>query len=153
MSKYENQNPYRESDWESDRGTNHWYDEHGEFHRDGDLPAVSHPSGWVAYYNHGLLHREGGKPAVIYQDGCVEYWVYGEQVEQVVDMVNHPPHYGSDNGIECIEAIRAALGKEGFIAFCRGNAIKYTWREKADSMEDRKKAIWYLTKANEENLK
>ena len=28
------------------------------------------------------------------------------------DMVNHPPHYQSDNGIECIDAIRAALGRE-----------------------------------------
>ena len=65
------------------------------------------------------------------------------------DMVNHPPHYQGD-GIECIDAIRAALGKEGFIAYCRGNALKYTWREKADSVEDRNKAIWYLTRANEE---
>ena len=67
-----------------------------------------------------------------------------------VDMVNHPKHYQSDNGIECIDAIRAALGKEGFIAYCRGNAIKYSWREKLDSVEDRQKAIWYLNKANEE---
>ena len=65
------------------------------------------------------------------------------------DMVNHPPHYQGD-GIECIDAIRAALGKEGFIAYCRGNALKYIWREKADSVEDRNKAIWYLTRANEE---
>ena len=46
MSDFENQDPYREADWESERGTKHWYDAHGEFHRDGDLPAVSHHSGW-----------------------------------------------------------------------------------------------------------
>ena len=68
-------------------------------------------------------------------------------------MVNSPPHYQSTTGIECIEAIRAALGEEGFKAYCRGNAIKYIWREKADSIEDRKKAIWYLNKANEEKGK
>ena len=80
MSDFENQDPYREADWESERGTKHWYDEHGECHRDGDLPAVSHHSGWVAHYKHGLLHREGGNPAVISQDGCVEYWVDGVEV-------------------------------------------------------------------------
>ena len=38
------------------------------------------------------------------------------------DYVNNPPHYTHGN-IECIDAIRAALGKEGFMAFCRGNSI------------------------------
>jgi len=71
-------------------------------------------------------------------------------VNKKADMVNHPPHYQGD-GIECIDAIRAALGKEGFVAYCRGNAIKYTWREKADSAEDRNKAIWYLNRANKED--
>jgi len=69
------------------------------------------------------------------------------------DMVNHPPHYQSDNGIECIDAIRAALGKEGFIAYCRGNAMKYIWRDKSDNVEDWKKAAWYLNKAAEEASK
>lgn len=66
------------------------------------------------------------------------------------DMVNHPPHYQSDNGIECIDAIRAALGREGFIAYCRGNAIKYLWRDKVNNVEDRSKAIWYINRANAE---
>jgi len=68
----------------------------------------------------------------------------------VPDMVNHPPHYQSDNGIECIDAIRAALGREGFIAYCRGNAIKYLWRDKVNNVEDRNKAIWYINRANVE---
>lgn len=68
------------------------------------------------------------------------------------DMVNHPPHYQSDNGIECIDAIRAALGREGFIAYCRGNAIKYLWRDKANNVEDRNKAIWYINRANAEEI-
>ena len=61
-----------------------------------------------------------------------------------VDMVNHPPHYQSDNGIECIDAIQAALGIDGFKAYCRGNAMKYIWREKYDPKQDAEKAIWYL---------
>lgn len=66
------------------------------------------------------------------------------------DMVNHPPHYQSDNGVECIDAIRAALGRDGFIAYCRGNAIKYLWRDKVNNVEDRNKAAWYINRANAE---
>ena len=65
------------------------------------------------------------------------------------DMINHPPHYQSDNGIECIDAIRAALGKEGFIAYCRGNIIKYQWRLKANPAEDQGKSVWYANRARE----
>lgn len=64
------------------------------------------------------------------------------------DMVNSPPHYQSENGIECIEAIVAALGKEGAISYCRGNVIKYSWRIKNPN-EDMAKAAWYSNKANE----
>jgi hypothetical protein len=60
------------------------------------------------------------------------------------DMVNSPSHYNQSN-IECIDAIRAALGEEGFIFYCRGNNIKYNWRagHKVDTKEDLKKAAWY----------
>ncbi|MCK2086955.1 DUF3310 domain-containing protein [Thauera aromatica] len=60
------------------------------------------------------------------------------------DMVNHPPHY--QGKVECIEAIEAALGGEGFAAYCRGNAIKYTFRagRKGDAAVDLAKARWYL---------
>lgn len=61
------------------------------------------------------------------------------------DLVNHPPHYAGEGGIECIDAIRAALGREQFIGFLRGQVIKYTWRTgKKDSAEqDAKKCAWY----------
>lgn len=67
----------------------------------------------------------------------------------VADPVNHPEHYQSDGGIECIDAIRAALGLEGFVSHCRGTAIKYAWRagKKAEHAEDLRKAAWYLTRA------
>ena len=68
----------------------------------------------------------------------------------MVDMVNHPPHYQSDSGIECIDAIRAALGSAGFIAYCRGNAMKYVWREKINAAEDLRKAAFYLDRAARE---
>lgn len=63
-----------------------------------------------------------------------------------IDMVNQPPHYTA-GGIECIDAIRAALTPEEFRGFCKGNAIKYSWREKLKGGdEDLKKAAWYLAK-------
>ena len=59
-----------------------------------------------------------------------------------VDSVNHPPHYTAGD-IECIDAIRAALGREGFVAYCRGSAIKYLWRcEHKGGTEDMHKAEW-----------
>lgn len=67
------------------------------------------------------------------------------------DMVNSPPHYQSDTGVECIDAIRAALGPEGFRAYLRGTSMKYLWREKWDVEEDAKKTAWYVNKLVEQN--
>ena len=62
------------------------------------------------------------------------------------DMVNSPPHYNK-HGIECITAIEAALTKEEFRGYIKGNVLKYTWRERYKSkLEDLKKAVWYLNK-------
>ena len=47
----------------------------------------------------------------------------------MADNVQHPEHYTS-GGIECIDAIRAALTPEEFRGYCKGNMIKYTWRER-----------------------
>jgi len=60
------------------------------------------------------------------------------------DMVNSPPHYTAGS-IECIDAIRAALGREGFVAYCKGQVIKYNWRAglKGSAVEDAQKAAWY----------
>ena len=63
-----------------------------------------------------------------------------------VDMVNSPPHY-THGDIECIDAIRAALGPEGFAAFCRGNVLKYNFRcDHKGGLQDGEKAAWYLDK-------
>lgn len=62
----------------------------------------------------------------------------------MADQINHPPHY-NQGGIECIDAIEAALGREGFIAFLRGQVIKYQWRlgHKGDAEVEAAKANWY----------
>ena len=66
------------------------------------------------------------------------------------DMVNSPPHYQGD-GIECIDAIRAALTPEEFRGYCKGNGLKYVWREKhKGGDQDLAKAAWYLNKLNQE---
>lgn len=66
-----------------------------------------------------------------------------------MDNVSHPSHYNS-GGIECIEAIKAALGDK-YIGFLVGNVIKYCWRyEHKNGVEDLKKAAFYLDRAIEE---
>lgn len=63
------------------------------------------------------------------------------------DMVNRPPHY-TQGGIECIDAIRSALTPEEFRGFCKGNAMKYIWRERhKGGDEDLHKGGWYLVAA------
>ena len=61
------------------------------------------------------------------------------------DMVNSPSHYNFA-GVECIDAIRAATGEEGFSYYLQGNIMKYLWRYKyKNGLEDLKKAEWYLS--------
>lgn len=65
-------------------------------------------------------------------------------------MVNHPPHY-TDGGIEVIDFIKAKN-----LDFCLGNAVKYISRagkkndavltDKAKTIQDLEKAIWYCKK-------
>jgi len=56
------------------------------------------------------------------------------------DNINHPKHYISHpSGIECITIVER-------MSFNVGNAMKYLWRadEKGASIEDLKKAKWYI---------
>lgn len=68
----------------------------------------------------------------------------------MADMVNHPPHYKSESGLESIDVIEAfGLG------FHLGNAVKYILRceKKGAAVEDLKKARWYLDREIERRSK
>ena len=68
------------------------------------------------------------------------------ETKQALDLVNSPPHYNQGD-IECIDAIHAALGTEGFLAYCRGNILKYNWRaDHKGGIDDLEKSRWYLNK-------
>jgi hypothetical protein len=66
------------------------------------------------------------------------------------DPVNHPSHY-TQGGIECIDAIEAALTPEEFIGFLKGQVFKYTWRlgHKDRASQDQAKALWYGNRLRE----
>jgi hypothetical protein len=65
----------------------------------------------------------------------------------VHDAVNRPSHY-TQGAVECIDAIKSALGEQGFVDYCIGNSIKYLfrWRHKG-GLEDLRKAQWYVSEA------
>lgn len=67
--------------------------------------------------------------------------------DPVHDPVHNPSHYTSGS-VECIDAIRSALGDYHFAAYCRGQAIKYLWRadKKENYRQDAEKAMWYIRK-------
>jgi len=73
-----------------------------------------------------------------------------KQIDNIVDMVNSPPHY-NQTGIECIDAISAATDS-GFKYYLQGNIMKYLWRfdYKNKPVEDLEKAKWYLDRLIEE---
>jgi len=59
------------------------------------------------------------------------------------DLVNHPPHYVTESGIEAINVMESyGLGLH------LGNAMKYLLRagRKGDKVEDLRKADWYLAR-------
>lgn len=62
------------------------------------------------------------------------------------DMVNHPPHYKSKNGLETIDVIEAFTEDlNGIEAVCTANALKYIcrWKNK-NGKQDLEKAVWYI---------
>ena len=84
-----------------------------------------------------------------------EYVKMAKDIQSIVieqeDMVNSPNHYTSGS-IECIDGIEASMSAEAFKGYCKGAALKYLWRyeRKDKSLEDLKKAQWYLNKLIEE---
>lgn len=66
------------------------------------------------------------------------------------DPVNHPKHYTSSGGIECIDAIESCLStyKNPTHGWLVGQVIKYLWRAplKGNYREDICKAQFYLNR-------
>lgn len=69
----------------------------------------------------------------------------------MTDMVNNPPHYQLNNGMEVIDIIEAALTEEEFRGYLKGNDLKYIYREpyKGNSEQDVAKSIWYAERYKE----
>lgn len=69
-----------------------------------------------------------------------------------VDVVNHPKHYKLPSGRESIEVMKEILTDEEFRGWCKGNALKYIFREgkKDDAVQDIKKAGKFLEFLTEE---
>ena len=69
-----------------------------------------------------------------------------DDVNPKPDMVNNPPHYQSETGLEVIDVIEAfTFDLKGIEATDTGNAIKYIcrWKNK-NGVQDLKKAQWYI---------
>lgn len=63
------------------------------------------------------------------------------------EMVNHPDHYQTKTGIECIDVMGAATEElSGIDAVDTAQVIKYMWRwkKKEKPLQDLNKAKWYL---------
>ena len=69
--------------------------------------------------------------------------------ERKNDPVNNPKHYADGCSVECIDMMQTAIGWDGVIYFCLGNAYKYLWRHqlKNNPEEDLAKAQWYIDRA------
>ena len=57
--------------------------QNGELHRDGDKPAYIDANGNLQWWQNGQTHRICG-PAVIWADGTLEWWINGEEITQEV---------------------------------------------------------------------
>lgn len=79
-----------------------------------------------------------------------KFWnsrVWEKTVEkETIEMVDHPKHYQSKNGVEVIDVI-----EEFNLGFHLGNVIKYILcaGHKNDELEDLEKAKWYLDRVIE----
>ena len=70
---------------------------------------------------------------------------------KMMDRIN--PSYYKNGDVECIDAIRSALGHDGFIGFLQGQVMKYVWRyQQKNGLEDLHKAKWYLTRLEAEMM-
>ena len=89
-------------------------------------------------YNDNLLTKEESEKSII-----------------INDPVNHPSHYTA-GGIECIDAIAAALTSQSdpMSAWLTGQCLKYLWRwPLKNGLEDLKKTRFYLDRLIKHDLR
>ena len=118
-----------------------------------DCVASGTFSGWepasckgCAYEPHGKLYEFGSvTPCVDCQRHFPKSDVDYYEAKVIADPVNHPTHYTSGCGFECIEMMEMVFGKEAVHDFCTLNAFKYLWRHRQKGgADDIGKAKWYL---------
>lgn len=104
---------------------------------------------WTAQgREHRYAESENDLIAEVHQDGS---YLIDEAPAAACDPVSHPAHYTA-GGIECIDAIQAAVGPEQFKGYLRGNVLKYLWRyEHKGGVESLRKAQWYLDRLIQAN--
>jgi hypothetical protein len=75
--------------------------------------------------------------------------------EKDATVISHPERYGGDTTYECIKVLEAWLPEEQYKGFLRGNTLKYLCRlgKKDQSIQELKKAAWYLNKLIEKEEK
>ena len=109
---------------------------------DGD--TTTSPDGWPE--DRIDVIGQNGNTGEHYEIDTSPERVENEAENVHVDMVNEPPHY-KQGDIECIDAIKAALTPDEWRGYCKGNAIKYIWRERhKGGDESLQKADWYLNR-------
>jgi hypothetical protein len=108
---------------------------------------------WIPHDGGGRPLLLGTRTAVRFRDGeedisdCPSNWNWAHapspgRVDTRRDIIAYrvldpdmptptsPNDHYRQGDIECIDAIRAALTDEEWRGFCKGNVLKYTWREK-----------------------
>ena len=115
----------------------------------GQLDIGIHPcndcTNYDKWVNRSIFIREAAKPL----SEAIKEWVDIKEDEEIVDIVNQPPHYTEHpSGIECIQVTE-------HMSFNLGNAIKYIWRcdLKQDAIEDLKKAKCYIDREIDKRVK
>ena len=108
-----------------------------------------HNYGWVEIEDVAIVDKVDNTGFVVVMPPAMSLDGVRKRFEckTVSESVNHPDHYQSESGIECIDAIAAATEElKGIEAVDTGQVIKYIWRwkKKANPVEDLEKARWYL---------
>lgn len=92
---------------------------------------------------------------VVKVDSAPSGYVKQEYVEPVLEpvapsAVDHPSHYQSEHGMECIDEMVLVFGVEAVKHFCLCNVWKYRFRQSSkNGQEDMDKAHWYMAKYKE----